>query len=191
MKEVQIQRYRVCSLARKRLCVLCQTKMATTTQVASSARQLARAALHKARPSPTAALAKPVKKHEKLAKTLAWLTREPKPILGQIASLELTYAYKNDHFGARYVRKRLPVGQPLRHSDAPSSSTLPGYVSLLTFCYVQTFRKGGTPANRVQQPIHSHTRGSKTKEARRDLEAHNESRLEYVPGPRTQVSPLF
>jgi hypothetical protein len=89
MKEVQIQRYRVCSLARKRLCVLCQTKMATTTQVASSARQLARAALHKARPSPTAALAKPVKKHEKLAKTLAWLTREPKPILGQIASLEL------------------------------------------------------------------------------------------------------
>jgi hypothetical protein len=74
-----------------------------STQVASSARQAARAALHKARPSPTAALAKPVKRHEKLAKTLEWLTKEPKPILEKVTSLELTYAYRNDHFGARYV----------------------------------------------------------------------------------------
>ena len=71
---------------------------------AISTRQAARAALQKVRPSPTAALAKPVKKHEKLAKTLEWLNKEPKPILGRVNSLELTYAYKNDHFGARYVR---------------------------------------------------------------------------------------
>jgi len=79
-----------------------------TVQAASSARQAARAALHKARPSPTAALAKPVKKQEKLAKTLEWLNKEPKPILERIHSLELTYAYRNDHFGARYVRASTP-----------------------------------------------------------------------------------
>jgi len=76
-----------------------------STQAASSARQAARAALHKARPSPTAALAKPVKRHEKLAKTLEWLTKEPKPILEKVTSLELTYAYRNDHFGARHFAK--------------------------------------------------------------------------------------
>jgi len=79
-----------------------------TVQAASSARQAARAALHKARPSPTAAVAKPVKKQEKLAKTLEWLNKEPKPILERIHSLELTYAYRNDHFGARYVRASTP-----------------------------------------------------------------------------------
>ena len=85
--------------------VLLFSRMAsTTTQVAASAaRQAARAALHKTRPSPTAALAKPVKAQEKLAKTLEWLNKEPKPIVEKIRSLELTYAYKNDHFGARYV----------------------------------------------------------------------------------------
>ena len=76
-------------------------------QAASSARQAVRAALHKTRPSPTAALAKPVKKQEKLAKTLEWLNKEPKPILERVNSLELTYAYRNDHFGARYVHTLL------------------------------------------------------------------------------------
>jgi len=45
-----------------------------------------------------------VKKSEKLAKTLEWLNKEPKPILENISRLELTYAFRNDHFGARYVR---------------------------------------------------------------------------------------
>ena len=85
-----------------------------SAQVAVSARQAARAALRRARPYPTAPLAKPVKKHEKLAKTLEWLSKEPKPVLEKIASLELTYAYRNDHFGARYVRipRRQSWGQP-------------------------------------------------------------------------------
>ena len=80
--------------------------MAAAPQVARSARQAARVALHKVRPSPTAALAKPVKKHEKLAKTLEWLNKEPKPILERINKLELTYAYRNNHFGARYVHTK-------------------------------------------------------------------------------------
>ena len=75
--------------------------MAAAPQVAGSARQAARVALHKVRPLPTAS--RPVKKHEKLAKTLEWLNKEPKPILERINRLELTYAYKNNHFGARYV----------------------------------------------------------------------------------------
>lgn len=90
-----------------------------SAQVASSARQAARAALHKTRPSPTAALAKPVKKHEKLAKTLEWLNKEPKPVLEKIGSLELTYAYKNDHFGARHFAKeelpRIAYNNPSIH----------------------------------------------------------------------------
>jgi hypothetical protein len=58
--------------------------------------------------------------------------------------------HRNDHFGTRYVQKGLPLGQPRCDSDTSSFSTLPGYVSLLIFCYAQTFRKGGTPVNRVQ-----------------------------------------
>ena len=76
-------------------------------QAASSARQAVRAALHKTQPSPTAALAKPVKKQEKLAKTLEWLNKEPKPILERVNSLELTYAYRNDHLDTRYVHTLL------------------------------------------------------------------------------------
>lgn len=75
-----------------------------TAQATNSARQAARTALYKVRPSPTT---RAVKKHEKLAKTLEWLNKEPKPILERINSLELTYAYKNDHFGARYVHELL------------------------------------------------------------------------------------
>jgi len=93
--------------------------MATTAQATGYARQAARAALHKARPSPTAALAKPVKKHERLAKTLEWLNREPKPVLEKISSLQLTYAYKNDHWGARYVRSCLVGASHGRPADAP------------------------------------------------------------------------
>ena len=48
-----------------------------------------------------ASFERPVKKHEKLAKTLEWLNKELKPILEGTDSLELTYAYKNDHFDAR------------------------------------------------------------------------------------------
>ena len=97
-----------------------------SAQVAGSARQAARAALRRARPYPTAPLAKPVKRHEKLAKTLEWLSKEPKPVLEKVSSLELTYAYRNDHFGARYVR--LPpqpgVGHACHAADAPGFSNL-------------------------------------------------------------------
>jgi hypothetical protein len=86
-------------------------------QATSSAREATRAALHKARPSPTAAaLAKPVKKRD-LAKTLEWLSKEPKPILERINSLELTYAYRNDHL-ARGMYTLLLLDQPCRPSDA-------------------------------------------------------------------------
>ena len=122
-------------------------KMASA-QVASSARQAVRAALHKARPSPTAALAKPVKKHEKLAKTLEWLNKEPKPILEKISSLELTYAYRNDHFGARYVQILVErLATPCFRRVV--SLRPPGTCPLLTLCFIQTFRKGGTSTNRV------------------------------------------
>ncbi len=123
--------------------------MATAPQVARSARQAARVALHKARPSPTAALAKPVKKHEKLAKTLEWLNKEPKPILERINMLELTYAYRNDHFGARYVNTKKGPGssscvgpQPAMPSVLRTRHVSPDVplfvrvcVPLLTSCY--------------------------------------------------------
>jgi hypothetical protein len=76
-------------------------------QTTDAVRQAVRGALHKARASQTKGPAKPVKKVARLAKTLEWLSREPKPILERINSLELRYSYRNDHFGARYVQTSL------------------------------------------------------------------------------------
>ncbi|KAI1790489.1 hypothetical protein LXA43DRAFT_1095438 [Ganoderma leucocontextum] len=45
----------------------------------------------------------------RLSRILAHLTQEPRPFLPNLKSLKLTYAYRNDHFGARhFVKEDLP-----------------------------------------------------------------------------------
>ncbi|KAI0641088.1 hypothetical protein C8Q79DRAFT_1003830 [Trametes meyenii] len=45
----------------------------------------------------------------RLSVILARLTQEPRPHLPNLKSLHLTYAYRNDHFGARhFVKEDLP-----------------------------------------------------------------------------------
>ncbi|CDO71733.1 hypothetical protein BN946_scf184920.g17 [Trametes cinnabarina] len=45
----------------------------------------------------------------RLSGILARLTQEPRPHLPNLKSLRLTYAYRNDHFGARhFVKEDLP-----------------------------------------------------------------------------------
>ncbi|KAF8525112.1 hypothetical protein BU17DRAFT_11842, partial [Hysterangium stoloniferum] len=45
----------------------------------------------------------------RLSQILQRLQQEPKPLLPSIKSLKLTYAYRNDHFGARhFVKNDLP-----------------------------------------------------------------------------------
>ncbi|KAI0656741.1 hypothetical protein C8Q70DRAFT_1008225 [Cubamyces menziesii] len=45
----------------------------------------------------------------RLSVILARLTQEPRPHLPNLKSLRLTYAYRNDHFGARhFVKEELP-----------------------------------------------------------------------------------
>ncbi|TBU46296.1 hypothetical protein BD309DRAFT_954380 [Dichomitus squalens] len=45
----------------------------------------------------------------RLSGILAQLTKEPRPFLPNLKSLQLTYAYRNDHFGARhFVKEELP-----------------------------------------------------------------------------------
>ncbi|KAI8983279.1 hypothetical protein BD414DRAFT_523181 [Trametes punicea] len=45
----------------------------------------------------------------RLSVILARLTQEPRPVLPNLKSLKLTYAYRNDHFGARhFVKEELP-----------------------------------------------------------------------------------
>ncbi|PIL30775.1 hypothetical protein GSI_06943 [Ganoderma sinense ZZ0214-1] len=45
----------------------------------------------------------------RLSRVLAHLTQEPRPFLPNLKSLKLTYAYRNDHFGARhFVKEDLP-----------------------------------------------------------------------------------
>ncbi|RPD70846.1 hypothetical protein L226DRAFT_538661 [Lentinus tigrinus ALCF2SS1-7] len=41
----------------------------------------------------------------RLSGVLARLTQEPRPVLSSLKSLKLTYAYRNDHFGARHFAK--------------------------------------------------------------------------------------
>jgi hypothetical protein len=82
-------------------------------QTTDAVRQAVRAALQKARVSQTKGPGKPVKKVARLAKTLEWLSREPKPILERINSLELRYSYRDDHFGARYVHTSLLLDSTL------------------------------------------------------------------------------
>ncbi|EIN13276.1 hypothetical protein PUNSTDRAFT_128963 [Punctularia strigosozonata HHB-11173 SS5] len=44
-----------------------------------------------------------------LSKVLAFLTRDPKPTLNAVSSLRLTYAARNNHWGARhFVKEDLP-----------------------------------------------------------------------------------
>lgn len=42
---------------------------------------------------------------ERLGRTLEWLRQEPRPVLSSIRALKITYAARNDHFGARHFAK--------------------------------------------------------------------------------------
>ena len=75
----------------------------------------------------------------RLSRILAHLMQEPRPFLPNLKSLQLTYAYRNDHFGARYVH----------------------HVASLSFPSIQlrrqTFREGRPPTDSVREPGRKHS----------------------------------